>query len=253
MGTLLVVSDNINGFICHSLCEELEKSKISIIRASLEDERVGTYISESNLIMLVVSDEFDARSIFFNSFRRKYAEAPKAIVVHGSADRVADITETFTMGKVVESFIRPIANNLVIEKVSKILEKLDNPDRRKRILVVDDSGPMLRTIMGWLEGEYDVALANSATQALGSITREKPDLILLDYEMPVCSGPQFFRMLKEDDNTKDIPVIFLTAQSDANSVKEVLVLKPQGYILKTSSGAVLLAKLREYFSAVRNG
>ena len=61
----------------------------------------------------------------------------------------------------------------------------------------------------------------------------KPDLILLDYEMPVCSGAQFLEMLHSEPQTKNIPVIFLTSRSDEETVKKVIELGPQGYLLKS--------------------
>ncbi|MDE6213304.1 MAG: response regulator, partial [Lachnospiraceae bacterium] len=60
-----------------------------------------------------------------------------------------------------------------------------------------------------------------------------PDLILLDYEMPVCDGRQTLEMIRSDEEIADIPVIFLTNKGDAESVKKVMALKPNGYLLKT--------------------
>lgn len=126
-------------------------------------------------------------------------------------------------------------------------EEPEIPVEKKNILVVDDSGQMLRTILGWLEGKYNVRLANSAETAAVSINKDIPDLILLDYEMPEVSGPEFFVQLREKERTKDIPVIFLTAQNDADSVRAVLELRPQGYILKTTASTTLVEKLDDFF------
>lgn len=87
-------------------------------------------------------------------------------------------------------------------------------------------------IMSWLEPYYKITLANSAKIAKAVIDREMPDMILLDYEMPGCTGADFFGELKADINTKDIPVVFLTSKDDKDTVKSVLEMKPQGYILK---------------------
>ena len=95
---------------------------------------------------------------------------------------------------------------------------------KKHILVVDDSGIMLSTIKGWLDEKYRVTPVNSALNAISFLSKERPDLILLDYEMPACSGPQFLEMLRNDPNCSDIPVIFMTGRDDANSVRSVLSL-----------------------------
>ena len=65
--------------------------------------------------------------------------------------------------------------------------------------------------------------------------------------MPVTSGPQVLEMLRNDDETKDIPVMFLTGKSDKKSVMEVIALKPEGYFLKTIEREELLEKLKEFF------
>ncbi len=75
----------------------------------------------------------------------------------------------------------------------------------------------------------------------------KADLILLDYEMPVTSGPQVLEMLRNDEDTKDIPVIFLTGKDDRESVMSVLSLKPEGYILKTSGKEEIVNTVRKFF------
>ena len=99
----------------------------------------------------------------------------------------------------------------------------------------------------WLKGTYKVAMANSGLQALKWLGKNRADLILLDYEMPVTSGPQVLEMLRSDEETKDIPVIFLTGKGDKESVMAVVALKPQGYFLKNIDREELLTKMKEFF------
>ena len=73
------------------------------------------------------------------------------------------------------------------------------------------------------------------------------DLILLDHEMPVTSGPQVLEMLRSDPDTSRIPVIFLTGKGDKESVMQVVALKPEGYFLKTIEKEELLNNLRSFF------
>jgi len=248
VGSLLVVTDNKNGFTYRAICNEIGKSGNSIIEATFEEDRISDYLSEVTLVFAVLSDEFDAGSIFFTSFKKKYAESDKKIVFYGSSEKITDVKAAGINDKIVATFIRPIENEVLVSKLVKIMDLIENPDQKKTILVVDDSGPMLRTVMGWLENNYTVLLANSAKTALDAINRKKPDLMLLDYEMPIVSGPQLLQMLREDENTSDIPVIFLTARSDTDSVKAVLALRPQGYILKTTATAALVIdKIEQYF------
>ena len=63
-------------------------------------------------------------------------------------------------------------------------------------------------------------------------TKQRPDVILLDYEMPVCDGRQTLEMIRADEEMKDIPVIFLTGVNDRENIQAVLRLRPAGYLLK---------------------
>ncbi|MBP5311145.1 MAG: response regulator, partial [Lachnospiraceae bacterium] len=90
-------------------------------------------------------------------------------------------------------------------------------------------------------------MANSGLQAIKWLGKNKADLILLDHEMPVTTGPQVLEMLRSDEETKNIPVIFLTGKGDKESVMAVVALKPEGYFLKTIEKDELLAKLNDFF------
>lgn len=103
---------------------------------------------------------------------------------------------------------------------------------KKHILVVDDSPIMLKTLKENLRENYDIATAISGKVALKFLERRKTDLILLDYEMPEESGPAVLEKIRANEDTKDIPVIFLTGVTDSGKIREALVLKPQGYLLK---------------------
>ncbi len=103
----------------------------------------------------------------------------------------------------------------------------------KNILVVDDSDFMRARIVKLLSESYIVSEASSSIAAISSIAVNRPDLIVLDYEMPVCDGRQALEMIRSDKNTADIPVVFLTGKGDRESVQKVMALKPEGYLLKS--------------------
>jgi len=79
------------------------------------------------------------------------------------------------------------------------------------------------------------------------IADNTPDLILLDYEMPVISGPQVLEMIRSETKVDDIPVIFLTGKGDRESVVKVLALKPDGYLLKSMERPKLIAAIDDFF------
>lgn len=122
---------------------------------------------------------------------------------------------------------------------------------RPLILVVDDFALMLRQLRGMLKDKYDVEVATSGVQAMTSIGRNRPDLILLDYAMPVYDGKQIFEALKVSDEAKDIPVVFLTGVSEHSKVEEIIDLKPAGYLLKPPDKDKLLEMIEKVLERQR--
>lgn len=117
-------------------------------------------------------------------------------------------------------------------EIEKYLEN-NNAEQKKKILVVDDSSVLRQAMKELLSTDYEISEASSGVLALQCIALNRPDLILLDYEMPVCDGSQVLEMIRSEKHMADIPVIFLTGRVDAESVKKVMSLKPAGYLLKT--------------------
>lgn len=126
----------------------------------------------------------------------------------------------------------PINAENAMEQIRKYLKK-DSVQLFRKILVVDDSRVIRTAMKNLLEPEYDVDMVDSGMAALQHIAAERPDLILLDYEMPVCDGRQILAMIRAEKKFADIPVMFLTGRGDRESVMNVLSLNPAGYILKT--------------------
>ncbi|WP_408071116.1 PleD family two-component system response regulator [Butyrivibrio sp. JL13D10] len=144
-------------------------------------------------------------------------------------------------------FERPLQMDIFIETMDKFFMDEMLETNKKSILIVDDDVTYMRTIRDWLKDDYKVSMANSGIQAITWLAKNKADLILLDYEMPVTPGPKVLEMFKSDMSIKDIPVMFLTAKGDKASIVRVLALKPADYILKTVDRNSLHLKIDNYF------
>lgn len=105
-------------------------------------------------------------------------------------------------------------------------------NRRKHILIVDDDSRMLRMLQSYLSPRYDLATAINGKVAMKFLETKETDLVLLDYEMPMENGAAVLEKIRANEKTKDLPVVFLTGVTEKNKIKEVLALKPQGYLLK---------------------
>ena len=120
-----------------------------------------------------------------------------------------------------------------------------NFNQRKYILLIDDSPLQLRAMNEMLKGKYDVQMATSCVKALTLIGQRLPDVIFLDYDMPVCDGRMTLQMIREIEEAKDIPVVFLTGVKDREHIQAVLELHPAGYLLKPASARMIHATLQK--------
>lgn len=121
-----------------------------------------------------------------------------------------------------------------------------------KILAVDDVPANLDVLSQSLEADgYNVLVATSGETALDLVTRIEPDLILLDVMMPGIDGFETCRRLKANDNTREIPVIFLTARSELEGVLEGFQAGGIDYISKPFQKEEVLIRIRTHLERTR--
>ncbi len=133
-----------------------------------------------------------------------------------------------------------------MDKVDQYLAKMVS-NKKNKILVVDDSSTIRQFLKGLLSKEYEVEMVDSGLAAFRSIILNKPDLILLDYDMPVCDGRQVLEMIRGEKEFADTSVIFLTGRGDVDSVSKVMSLNPEGYLLKTTRPEEIKKSIELFF------
>jgi phosphoserine phosphatase RsbU/P len=117
----------------------------------------------------------------------------------------------------------------------------------KSILIVDDTPINIGVISGALKDSFSTKVATSGAKALAIASgKEKPDLILLDVMMPEMDGYEVCRRLKADPDTRDIPVIFLTSQTEAEDETKGFEVGAVDYIHKPFSAPVVKARVRTH-------
>jgi len=115
------------------------------------------------------------------------------------------------------------------------------------VLIVDDSPANLTLLGSLLHTTYTVKAVNHGSQALQVANDDAPDLILLDIMMPDISGYEVCRQLKANLHTREIPVIFLTSKSDAESEEIGMALGAVDYITRPINPGILLSRVRAHF------
>src|SRR5271166_1408106 len=117
----------------------------------------------------------------------------------------------------------------------------------KSILIVDDTPINIGVISGALKDSFVTKVATSGEKALAIASgKDKPDLILLDIMMPEMDGYEVCRRLKANPDTRDIPVIFLTSQTEAEDETKGFEVGAVDYIHKPFSAAVVKARVRTH-------
>lgn len=120
------------------------------------------------------------------------------------------------------------------------------------ILIVDDTPDNLRLLAGILEEQgYDIRPASSGSRALAAVRSERPDLILLDIKMPGMSGYEVCEQLKAAENTRDIPVIFISALQDMPEKVKGFALGGVDYITKPFQAEEVLARVETHLMLYR--
>ncbi len=119
---------------------------------------------------------------------------------------------------------------------------------KQTILAVDDTLANIDVVKGVLAQDYLVQAALNGNVALKIIAKHKPDLILLDIMMPDMDGYEVCEILKSNEETKNIPIIFLTAKSQENDETKGLSLGAVDYITKPISPAILKERVKNHLA-----
>ncbi len=121
---------------------------------------------------------------------------------------------------------------------------------KMRILAVDDNSINLATIEQELKNKYEVITVNSGARAVRYLNKEKPDLILLDVQMALMDGIETLKEIRTMKNGAAIPVIFLTAKKDRETVIAGKKLGILDYVIKPFNGRDLLARIEKALKKV---
>ena len=234
-------------FLIRVLLNKLKQADIACEFVPWSVDNINAKWAGTGLVTIFMDEGVRPDDKVLQFLKDKMTESDiKAIPIGENIDLKA-VTERLTIDHVYKGFSRPIDNDAYISTVREAMRRAAEGEFRKSILIVDDDPNYMGLVREWLKGTYKVAMANSGLQALKWLGKNKADLILLDHEMPVTSGPQVLEMLRSEEETRDIPVMFLTGKSDKKSVMSVVALKPEGYFLKSIGKDELLENLAKYF------
>ncbi|MCR5501608.1 MAG: response regulator [Lachnospiraceae bacterium] len=245
---VLLISDLPSSIIVRSIREGIESVGYDVIQAGFALKEISAMDRLPDLIFIYVDESISTTNEALIYIRDHCVEDDKKLFLVGYESDIQTIKKLIPDEIIGAEFRRPIEASQIGARFLSVIEQIESNVNKKHILAVDDSGVMLRTIKEWLSKKYKVSIVNSATNAISFLATNHPDLVLLDYEMPICSGPQMLEMIRAEERTKNLPVIFLTAHGDRESVEKVLSHHPAGYLLKTMSADKIIAAIDSFFA-----
>ncbi len=234
------------GFMINAIVQELEAQEYHVQLVDPNPTRLSREVGAEGIWLLYCDEKSDLRETLVY-LRDLLSDHEIPLCVIGKDEELEEVWQVIPKTGFAGSFQRPVNVKELGEKLDSIVSAQEAKAARKKILVVDDDGTMLRAMKNLLSEQYQVYMVNSGVAAITFLAKNQVDLVLLDYEMPVTSGPQVLEMMRSDSALSSIPVMFLTVKDDKESVMRVLALKPEKYLLKTLPPRELLANIAEFF------
>ena len=241
MGHLIYIVADDSRMVAKSFIKKLEKVEMDWVIQKVAPDRDFSFVSDRKSHVIACLSP----GMSFEIIRKLAAEqkAKDLFLYFIGTLGIIPIEESQFFSK-VPSFRFPsytLDFNLLFETIEK------NDAEKMRVLVVDDEPIILRNIKNWLEADFDVSVVNSGETAIDFLDMHPVDLVLLDYRMPVMDGHEVLKKIRADERIKNLPVMFLTANNDRESVMRVMHLRPDGYILKTKSPDEIKQAVKDFF------
>ncbi len=249
----VVIVSATDSFLAKSLMTKLEGENVSSVFVHADIEDIEECTDNAALLILFMSEELEAMPESLVFLKDTVIEKEAGLILIGDEQQYEAVKKIIPEQFLTEWEKRPVNIDKIVKNVCVYLDENTGEKRKKTILIVDDDITYMRTVYEWLKGSYHVGMAANGVQAISYLAKNKADLVLLDYEMPIANGPQVLSMLKNDSQTEEIPVMFLTGHGDKDSVLSVVGLSPADYLLKTIDRETLLGKLSDFFERSKHG
>ena len=140
---------------------------------------------------------------------------------------------------------KPVPKETLVNKVKEILDTYTTYDNKKTIMMIDDDVAYLKQLETMLHEKYNVIMINSAKMALNYLSKYMPDLILLDYEMPLYNGANVMNMLQRSGKERLVPVIIISGSLDKKALESCFAHSPASYLAKPVSKDVLIEAIEK--------
>ncbi|MCR5516901.1 MULTISPECIES: response regulator [Lachnospira] len=245
----IVFIGNDKGFVYGSIKKGLEEQGFNIISVNSDIAYIMGKESESKIWLLYIENEVTDYVKIFEYIKKAVISNDVMLYLIASDSEIRDVHRYIPEHLIKHAFEKPVDMSSMYKYFSLMVLKQEEVEQEKSILIVDDDPSSLRALSDFLSVKYKVYMANSAMNAIMFLTKKKVDLIILDVSMPVVDGTQVFQMLQDEPSTRDIPIMFLTGNSDKDVVMNVLSLHPVKYLLKSMEPDKLILSIDDFLDS----
>lgn len=165
------------------------------------------------------------------------------VLVTGKTDKQT-ILSSFVMG--VDGYLaKPVSKETLVNKLQEVYHVRETKTNKKTVLMIDDDMTYLKQLNNLLSDSYNVIMINSAKLALDYLLTHTPDVILLDYQMPLYNGASVMNMIQKNNSRKPIPIIILSGALNREALQECYAYNPFAYLVKPVSKETLVEHLEQ--------
>lgn len=165
------------------------------------------------------------------------------VMLTGKSDKFS-VMNSMAMG--VDGYLlKPVEKQALLDAVEEVCSKKKQIEDRKTVLAIDDDMTYLKQINGFLQEYYNVIMINSTKLALDYLTNHVPDVILLDYQMPLYNGVALISIIRQNESYQNIPFIILSGALSKEALLGFYPYEPFACLVKPVDKQVLIDKVRE--------
>ena len=244
--TILFV-EGTHGMVNKGIVNNLEEAGFRIICVPDEPSEILEHRHDANFWIYYPAGDTEHIHLISSHLTELCEDDNRILCLVGDALDIAEARQIHNPERIKAEYARPIDMNAFVEDMLSFSEMQYESVRTKTIFLIDDDPDFLAVTERWLKEKYKVKTFRSGSEALFYLNSTVPDLILLDYIMPGMDGYETMQEIRQIPCSHDVPIVFLTGQSDRENVMRILEKKPDGYLLKSMPKDALMDSIERLF------
>ncbi len=244
--TILFV-EGTHGMVNKGIINKLEEAGFNIICVPDDPAKILEHRHDANFWIYYPAGETEHIHLISSHLTELCVDDNKILCLVGDALDIAEARQIHNPERIKAEYARPIDMDAFVDDMLSFADMQYESIRTKTIFLIDDDPDFLSVTERWLKEKYKVKTFRSGSEALFYLNSTVPDLILLDYVMPGMDGFETMQEIRQIPGSHDVPIVFLTGQSDRENVMRILEKKPDGYLLKSMPKDALMDSLDRLF------